>query len=189
MTYVAETASVVYHSSMTHGASKKNFEIFTAEEFIAAITQHIPPKGYQMVRYYAWYSNRARGERKKRGIVRPGDELEAARSDDLTVLNVSEYDPPRLTSKTWRQLIHKVWEVDPLVCARCGSEMKIIALIEDPAVIRRILTHLGLWRERNGNERGTAPPEAPAPDADLVYEPVDDGWPGYDDHESPYPYH
>jgi hypothetical protein len=34
--------------------------------------------------------------------------------------------------------------------------MKIIALIDDPAVIRRILTHLGLWRERKGNERGTA---------------------------------
>jgi hypothetical protein len=67
--------------------------------------------------------------------------------------------------------------------------MKIIALIEDPAVIRRILTHLGLWRERKGNERGTAPLEEPAPDADLVYEPVDDGWPGYDDHESPHPYH
>ena len=76
--------------------------------------------------------------------------------------------------------------------------MKMIALIEDPAVIRRILTHLGLWRERKGNERGTAPLEAPVSDAGLVYEPVDDlsacghaqagGWPGYDD-ESPYPYH
>jgi hypothetical protein len=129
--------------------------------------------------------------------LRPGDEPEQARSDDVTVLDVSDYDPPRLTSKTWRQLIHKVWEVDPLVCPRCGSEMKIIALIDDPAVIRRILTHLGLWRERKGNERGTAPLEEPAPGADLVYEPVDDlsacghaqagGWPGYD--ESPYQYH
>ena len=52
-------------------------------------------------------------------------------------LDVSDYDPPRLTSKTWRQLIHKVWEVDPLVCARCGAEMKVSALIDDPAVIRR----------------------------------------------------
>ncbi len=130
------------------------------------------------------------------------------RSNDVTVPDVSDYDPPRLTSKTWRQLIHKVWEVDPLVCPRCGSEMKIIALIEDPAVIRRILTHLGLWRERKGNERGTAPLVEPESDADLVYESVDDlascdyaqaglsacghaqagGWPGYDD-ESPYKYH
>ena len=137
--------------------------------------------------HYGWYSNRAGGERKKRGMLRPGDEPEEGCSDDVTVLDVSDYDPPRLTSKTWRQLIHKVWEVDPLICPRCGAEMKIIALIEDPAVIRRILTYPGLWRERKGNERGTAPLEAPASDADLVYEPVDDGWPGYD--ESPHKYH
>ena len=79
--------------------------------------------------------------------------------------------------------------------------MKIIALIDDPAVICRILTHLGLWRERQGNERGTAPLEEPAPDADLVYDPVDDlsaclsacghaqagGWSGHD--EPKYTYH
>ena len=44
-----------------------------AEEFIAAITQHIPDKHsrigvrgkLQMLRYYGWYSNRSRGERTK----------------------------------------------------------------------------------------------------------------------------
>jgi len=47
--------------------------------------------------------------------LRPGYEPEEAHSGDVTVLNVCEHEPPRLTSKTWRQLIHKVWEVDPLV--------------------------------------------------------------------------
>ena len=84
-------------------------------------------------------------------------------SGALTIVQI------RSPADLWRQLIHKVCEVDPLVCARCGAEMKIIALIDDPAVIRRILTHLGLWRERKGNERGTAPFEELAPDAELVY--------------------
>ena len=44
-----------------------------------------------------------------------------------------------------------------------------------------------LWRERKSNERGTAPFKEPASNADLVCEPVDDGWPGHD--ESPYKYH
>jgi hypothetical protein len=103
MTYVAESGTVQYHSNLGHGKNTLNFELFTAEEFIAAITQHIPPKSYQVVRYYGWYSNRARGERKKRGMLRPGDEPEEGRSDDVTVLDVSDYDPPRLTPKTWRQ--------------------------------------------------------------------------------------
>ena len=137
MTYVTESGTVLYQSKLGHGKNERNFELFAAAEFIAAITQHILPKSYQMVHYYGWYSNRARGERKKRGMLRPGNEPEEGRSDDVTVLDVSDYDPPRLTSKTWRQLIHKVWEVDPLVCARCGAEMKVSALIDDPAVIRR----------------------------------------------------
>ncbi len=43
------------------------------------------------------------------------------------------------------------------------------------------------WRERKGNERGTAPLEGPASDTDLVYQPVDDGWPEYE--EPTYKYH
>jgi hypothetical protein len=76
------------------------------------------------------------------------------------------------------------------------AEVKI-SLIDDPAVIRRIVTHLGLWRERKGNERGTAPLEKPASDAHLAYDPVNDpsacghaqagGWRGND--EPAYTYH
>ena len=45
---------------------KRNFQVFTACDFIAAITQHIPDKRFQMVRYYGWYSNKMRGQRRKR---------------------------------------------------------------------------------------------------------------------------
>lgn len=37
---------------MTHGKNKQNFKLFKAEEFIAAITEHIPEKSFQLVRYY-----------------------------------------------------------------------------------------------------------------------------------------
>jgi hypothetical protein len=37
--------------------------------------------------------------------------------------------------------------------------MKIIALIDAPAVIRRIPTRLGLWSERKVTELGTTPAE------------------------------
>ena len=50
MTYVPTTGSVIYRSDTTHGKNKRKFELFTTEEFIAAITQDFPPKGYQMVR-------------------------------------------------------------------------------------------------------------------------------------------
>jgi len=45
----------------------------------------------------------------------------------------------------WARLIRKVYEADPLECPKCKGPMRVIALIEDPGVIRRILEHLGLW--------------------------------------------
>jgi hypothetical protein len=35
-----------------------------------------------------------------------------------------------------------VYETNPLLCPRCGSEMRLIAVIIDPAEVRRILCHL-----------------------------------------------
>ena len=45
-------------------------------------------------------------------------------------------------SSTWARLIKRVYEVDPLICPKCGSEMKVIALILDPSEIQSILRHL-----------------------------------------------
>ena len=48
MTYNEENGTVIYRSRM-HAKTKRNFEIFSAEDFIAAITQHIPEKGFRLV--------------------------------------------------------------------------------------------------------------------------------------------
>jgi hypothetical protein len=71
ITYIEDTGQVLYRSDMTHGKNKKNFELLPAEEFIARVTQHIPEKGFQMVRYPGWYSSRAKGQRRKEGMLRP----------------------------------------------------------------------------------------------------------------------
>lgn len=42
-------------------------------------------------------------------------------------------------------MIKKVYEADPLICTQCGRAMRIIALIDQPEVIEKILTHVGLW--------------------------------------------
>ena len=50
LTYINETVTVIYRSKMSHGNdNKKRFEVYTAEEFIPAITQHFPERPFQMV--------------------------------------------------------------------------------------------------------------------------------------------
>ena len=54
--------------------------------------------------------------------------------------------------RRWANLIRRVYEVDPLVCRRCGGEMRVVSFITEPGQIRRILDHL---RKR---ERVARPP-------------------------------
>jgi hypothetical protein len=46
--------------------------------------------------------------------------------------------------RAWARLIRQVYEVDPLVCPRCAGPMRIIAFIEQPALIEKTLRHLTL---------------------------------------------
>ena len=45
--------------------TKRNFELFSGPDFVAALYEHVPPKGFQTLRYYGTYSNKARGLRKQ----------------------------------------------------------------------------------------------------------------------------
>ncbi len=41
-------------------------------------------------------------------------------------------------------MIRKVYEVDPMVCPRCGGTMKVVAFLKEYAVVDRIIDHLKL---------------------------------------------
>jgi hypothetical protein len=43
---------------------------------------------------------------------------------------------------TWAQRLKRVFNIDVETCSECGGDIKIIASIEDPAVIQKILAHL-----------------------------------------------
>lgn len=179
VTYKPETGMVVYKSKMTHGRNKKNFKVFSAGEFIASITQHIPDKSFQLARYYGWYSNRSRGERRKDTGQQNDSHDTTLPPEGIEVVDVSTYKPRRIPPKTWRECIKKIWEVDPLKCPRCHAVMKIISFITEKAVVRRILKHLDLWRQESADSNKD-PPETcnDLPVRETVYgEPFGDGWP------------
>ena len=48
--------------------------------------------------------------------------------------------------RNWARLIQKIYQIDPLCCPKCQGPMKVIALIEDDALIKKILIHLGLFK-------------------------------------------
>jgi hypothetical protein len=53
-------------------------------------------------------------------------------------------DTGRPRRLTWAVLMRRTWGIEILVCPRCAGPMRLVAVVEDPAVARRILSHLGL---------------------------------------------
>ncbi|PIE59746.1 MAG: hypothetical protein CSA32_02210 [Desulfobulbus propionicus] len=85
----------------------------------------------------------------------------------------------------------KIQEVDPLECPQCKAEMKIISLINERPVTKKIPEHLKLREEPQ--------PQRPPPGDGLNspvkqkvvchtgfhYELFEDGWPGYEEPHIP----
>lgn len=57
--------------------------------------------------------------------------------------------------RSWR-----TFGIDVLACPRCGGRLRLIALIEQAAVIDRILRHLGVPTEIPAPRPARAPPRA-----------------------------
>ena len=124
-------------------------------EMLARLCQHIPPPRLHLTRMYGAYSNRNRASRARRAAratPAPGTEgPPPLEPESLTAFQ-------RERRKAWARLIKKVFEADPLACPNCSAEMKVVAFILDPPVIRKILDHLrGL---AHGPPRPTAAPTA-----------------------------
>lgn len=121
---------------------------FSAIDFLARLTPHIPKKWESTTRYFGWYSHRGRGERKKKNIPDFVD-------------SVFEPLDKRKASKTWAALIKKVFELDPLICEKCGGTMKIKSFITDPYEVARLLKNLGIPAFTTPMPvRATGPPES-----------------------------
>ena len=102
-----------------------------------------------MVNYYGWYSNRSRGERKKK---------------EAGELNIRPMFFGAVKSLgSWRRFIKMVYEVDPLICPHCSKEMKVVSMIDAPDVVFKIIHHIDLLdRDQEWKNCGVDPPKMKA---------------------------
>jgi len=114
-----------------HGQNGSKQEVMDYLELIARVTSHIPDKGQVMVRYYGLYANAHRGKVRKASLV-------------PSALRIVEEELRHIPSKGWAEMIRKVYEVDPMLCPKCGGTMKIISFLTEYAVVDRVIDHLKL---------------------------------------------
>jgi hypothetical protein len=138
------------------GTTHVLFDPIELLERLAALT---PRPRINLVLYYgvlgahaAWRSRLSGPE----AIVRPRES--AAATDSRAESDVATRAPRGRTNMLWAQLMARSFGFDVLACPRCGGRLRLIALIEDPRVIRRILEHRGLPTEVPAARPPRAPP-------------------------------
>lgn len=133
-------------------------ERIDAMDYVARVLAQIPPPRKHLVRYHGRYSNAARG--KRRGAVAGQASTTEAECGDP-----AEAPAPAVSAarKRWADLLRRVYEVDPLVCPRCASTMRVVSFITQPHVIKRILEHL----RRAQTRARPPPPHRPQPSPAL----------------------
>jgi uncharacterized protein YbaR (Trm112 family) len=72
--------------------------------------------------------------------------------------DASRVKPSRAGAYQWAELMRRTFGLDVLACPRCAGRLRLVALIEQAAVVQRILRHLGLPAEVPEPRPARAPP-------------------------------
>jgi hypothetical protein len=133
-------------------------------DLVHAVVTQIPDPGKHLVRYFGAYSSRFRARVGWVGQARTATPDGAGKdAGEGAVPGAATAPAPRGSPEArrrsaWARVLAKVFEVDPLLCPRCGARLRVVAWITDRAVIDRILAH----RRKAGLE---SPFDARAPPA------------------------
>jgi hypothetical protein len=117
------------------------------QEFMQRLAALVPRPRLHLIRFH--------------GVLAPNAKLRAAVVPDVVqpASEPAHEHPHGQTARmNWARLLKRVFDIAVERCA-CGGQLKIIAAIEEPVVIVRILTHPGL--------AARAPPRAPARELSL----------------------
>lgn len=98
----------------------------TAIEFIERFIQHIPEKGFRLIRYYGILANRVRGQ------LLP------------IVHTLLEQIVPKVFKLSWGSLYNKTFGFHPLDCILCGTRLRLTAISVGLSIVQLRSQHKNL---------------------------------------------
>ncbi len=115
--------------------------VLSPMEFMGRLAALVPRPRVNLTRFHGVFSPNS----KLREYVVPQKPLEE-----------QENPKPKVYSMTWAQRLKRVFSIDIEKCEKCGGPVRIIASIEDPDIIQKILKHLEL--DQPGDPQNRSPP-------------------------------
>ena len=137
--HVGYTLKTPYRDGTTH-------VYFNPLDFIARLAALVPKPRVNLTRFH--------------GVFAPNSKLRSQvtlSGRGKRPAHAPQTATERHQAMTWAQRLKRVFQIDLSQCA-CGGKLKILASIEDPATIHRILEHL--------DRKARGPPQPPVTQCD-----------------------
>jgi hypothetical protein len=134
--------------------------IFEPLDFISKLAALVPKPRVNLTRFHGVFAPNS----KHRALVTSGRRGKGRRiraNDDTQ----DKSPEKRRVSLNWAQRLKRVFDIDVESCDQCGGAVKMIACIEDPVVIKKILNHL----DKTVPTEQTRRPQSRAPPQDRLF--------------------
>jgi hypothetical protein len=126
--------------------------LFEPVEFLEKLAALTPRPAINLILYHGVLAPYAHWRREVVAYGRPEGETATGAQETMGRAEGERRGVGTPRYWTWAALMRRAFDLDVLRCPRCAGRMALIATIEDPAVIARILAHLGLPGARDGPE-------------------------------------
>ena len=126
--------------------------IFEPLDFISKLASLVPKPRVNLTRFHGVFDPNS----KHRTLVTP-----ARRGKNLQEENKTPEEKRR--AMFWAQRLKRVFNIDVETCDHCGGSVKVIACVEDQAVIDKILSHLEIKGELPSTPNTLPEARAPPP--------------------------
>jgi hypothetical protein len=136
---LAEDGRVVY-ALRRHWKDGTRAFVFDPLDFIARLVALVPRPRTHLLTYHGVLAPAAEW----RDWIVPAEPRSSRREPSQTLAERALRPDHARKRAAWAELLKRVFEIDVLTCPWCGGKRKLIALITDGKVVRRILEHLGL---------------------------------------------
>ena len=131
--------------------------IFEPLDFLARLAALVPKPRINLTRFHGVFAPNS----KHRALVTPAGRGKGSRQAKPTGDDADERAPAeRHAAMTWAQRLKRVFNIDISTCEKCQGPVRIIACVEDPAVIQLILNHLA---SQETTDQQASPPPGRAP--------------------------
>ena len=111
--------------------------IFEPLDFISRLVSLVPKPRVNLTRFHGVFAPNS----KHRALITPA---KRGKGRETSPDKQGEEKTPfeHRVAMTWAQRLKRVFAIDVETCSECGGDVRVIASIEDPVVIRKILDHL-----------------------------------------------